>query len=115
MIPLCQTLLRTDYQDGDSMALGESMHRIAATTRWSPLAWSRERVALGGVLLLAAALHLYRLDQNGYGNEYYAATVRSMLVSWHNFFFVSFDPGGFVSVDKPPLAFWIQAASARLL
>ena len=38
-----------------------------------------------------------------------------MLQNWHNFFFVSFDPGGFVSVDKPPLGFWIQAASAKLL
>src|SRR3954452_5093297 len=97
------------------MALGESAPRNAATTRWRPVAWSWERLTLGGIVLLAAVLHLYRLDQNGYGNEYYAATVRSMLVSWHNFFFVSFDPGGFVSVDKPPLAFWIQAASARLL
>jgi 4-amino-4-deoxy-L-arabinose transferase-like glycosyltransferase len=38
-----------------------------------------------------------------------------MLESWHNFFFVSFDPAGFVSVDKPPLGFWIQTASAKLL
>ena len=45
---------------------------------------------------------------------YYAAVVKSMLSSWHNFFFVSFDPGGFVSVDKPPLGLWIQAASAWL-
>jgi 4-amino-4-deoxy-L-arabinose transferase-like glycosyltransferase len=38
-----------------------------------------------------------------------------MLVSWSNYFFVSFDPGGFLSVDKPPMAFWIQAACAKLL
>ena len=37
-----------------------------------------------------------------------------MLQSWHNFFFVSFDPGGLVSVDKPPLALWLEAASAKL-
>jgi 4-amino-4-deoxy-L-arabinose transferase-like glycosyltransferase len=37
-----------------------------------------------------------------------------MLKSWHNFFFVSFDPGGLVSVDKPPLALWLEAASAKL-
>ncbi|HEY7848907.1 MAG TPA: glycosyltransferase family 39 protein, partial [Ktedonobacterales bacterium] len=47
-------------------------------------------------------------------NSYYAATVKSMLQNWSNFFFVSFDPGGFVSVDKPPLGFWIQALSAKL-
>ncbi|HEX8714394.1 MAG TPA: glycosyltransferase family 39 protein, partial [Solirubrobacteraceae bacterium] len=39
---------------------------------------------------------------------------RSMLKSWHNFFFVSFDPGGLVSVDKPPLALWLQAVSAKV-
>jgi len=63
------------------------------------------RLGLAAVLLLSAALNLYRLDRIGYGNSYYAAAVLSMLQSWHNFFFVSFDPGGFVSVDKPPLGF----------
>lgn len=70
--------------------------------------------ALGCVLALAAFLDLFRLSQNGYANTYYSAAVRSMLKSWHNFFFVSFDPGGLVSVDKPPLALWVQAASAKL-
>jgi 4-amino-4-deoxy-L-arabinose transferase-like glycosyltransferase len=28
--------------------------------------------------------------------------------------FVSFDPGSFVSIDKPPLGFWIEMASAKL-
>jgi 4-amino-4-deoxy-L-arabinose transferase-like glycosyltransferase len=36
-----------------------------------------------------------------------------MLTSWSNFFFVSFD-AGFVSLDKPPLGLWVQAASAWL-
>jgi 4-amino-4-deoxy-L-arabinose transferase-like glycosyltransferase len=75
----------------------------------------RGLVALALILLLAAGLRLWRLDQNGYGNLYCAATVRSMLVSWRNFFFGAFDPGGFLSVDKPPVSFWIQAASAKLL
>jgi 4-amino-4-deoxy-L-arabinose transferase-like glycosyltransferase len=67
------------------------------------------------ILLLAAFCDFYELQRNGYANLYYAAAIRSMLENWHNFFFVSFDPGGFVSVDKPPLGFWIQAASAKLL
>lgn len=74
-----------------------------------------QQFALSGILLLSAFLNLFRLKQIGYGNTYYAAAVRSMLISWHNFFFVSFDPAGFVSVDKPPLGFWIQTASAKLL
>ena len=71
--------------------------------------------ALGCVLALAAFLDFFRLGQNGYANTYYAGAVRSMLESWRNFFFVSFDPGGLVSVDKPPLALWVEAASAKLL
>ena len=75
---------------------------------------SQHAVALGGILALSAFLNAYRLTQNGYANTYYAAAVRSMLLNWRNFFFVSFDPGGLVSVDKPPLALWLQAASAKL-
>lgn len=85
-----------------------------ATTWITAVRSSWERLALGAILLLAAFLNLYRLDREGYANTYYAATVKSMLTSWHNFFFVSFDPGGFVSVDKPPLGFWLQALSAKL-
>jgi 4-amino-4-deoxy-L-arabinose transferase-like glycosyltransferase len=73
-----------------------------------------ERFALTGILALASFLDFFRLGQRGFANLYYAAAVRSMLQNWHNFFFVSFDPGGFVTVDKPPLGFWIQTASAKL-
>lgn len=38
-----------------------------------------------------------------------------MLSDWHHFFFLSFDPTGFLSMDKAPLGLWLQAASARLL
>ena len=68
---------------------------------------------LGAVLALSAFLNLWRLTSEGYGNIYYAAAVKNMLDSWHNFFFVSYD-AGFVSVDKPPVGFWIQAASAEV-
>ncbi len=72
------------------------------------------RLALAGVLALSAVLNLNKLSQNGYANIFYSAGVRSMLRSWHNFLFVSFDPGGLVTVNKPPLALWVQAASAKL-
>ena len=66
------------------------------------------------VLLLAAELYTHRLSQNGYANTFYSAGVRSMLASWHNFFFLSFDPEGLISVNKPPLGLWLQVASAKL-
>jgi 4-amino-4-deoxy-L-arabinose transferase-like glycosyltransferase len=71
--------------------------------------------ALAGILVLSALLNTHRLAQNGYANTFYSAGVKSMLHSWHNFLFVSFDPGGLVTIDKPPLGLWVQAASAQLL
>jgi len=70
---------------------------------------------LAGVLLLAALLRLVNLDAVGDGNLYYAAAVKSMLTWWHNFFFAAAEPGGSVTVDKPPLGLWIQTLSAALL
>jgi 4-amino-4-deoxy-L-arabinose transferase-like glycosyltransferase len=66
-------------------------------------------------LLVAAFLRIYGLAENGYGRTYYAASVRSMLQSWHNVWFNAFDPAGFVSLDKPPVAIWVQALSVKLL
>jgi 4-amino-4-deoxy-L-arabinose transferase-like glycosyltransferase len=80
----------------------------ACHARW----W--EGPLLGAILLLSAALNLIGLSREGYANQYYAATVRSMLANWHNFFFASFDPGGFVTVDKPPLGFMLQTISAKM-
>ena len=74
-----------------------------------------QRLGLGIILLLSLALHFFRLDREGYANLYYAAGVKSMLMNWHNFFFVSFDPGGFITLDKPPLGFWIQTLSAAIM
>ena len=77
-----------------------------------PQLW--RRLALAGVMLVSIFMNFYQLGQNGFGNLYYAAAIKSMLDSWRNFFFVAFDPGGFVTIDKPPLGFWLQAASAKI-
>src|SRR5260221_7946483 len=74
-----------------------------------------EIACLAAVLLLAAFLKLWRLEDNGLGTTYYAAGVRSLLQGGALFFYNAFDPAGFVSLVKPPLAFWIQAAFASLL
>jgi 4-amino-4-deoxy-L-arabinose transferase-like glycosyltransferase len=69
---------------------------------------------LGALLVLAGVLYLWALDLNGWANEYYTAAVRSMSTSWHAFLYGSFDASGVMTVDKPPLALWVQALSARL-
>src|SRR5919198_1438144 len=68
---------------------------------------------LGGLLVLAALLYLWALDRNGFANEYYSAAVRSMSTNWHAFLYGSFDASGVMTVDKPPLALWVQALSVR--
>jgi 4-amino-4-deoxy-L-arabinose transferase-like glycosyltransferase len=79
-------------------------------------AWASRNVRPEFVLLLAVAgfLNLWGLSRNGWANGYYAAAVRSMISSWHNFLYGSFDPSGVMTVDKPPLAFWVQALSAKI-
>jgi 4-amino-4-deoxy-L-arabinose transferase-like glycosyltransferase len=64
------------------------------------------------IVLLSAFLNLFNIWQDQYANAYYTAAVTSMLQSWHNFFYASFDPGGYVTVDKPPVAFWVQTVFA---
>jgi 4-amino-4-deoxy-L-arabinose transferase-like glycosyltransferase len=71
-------------------------------------------LALAAVLAVAFFFRIYNIGAEGYGNAYYASTVFSMMTNWKNFFFASFDPASFVSVDKPPFGFWVQAASAAL-
>jgi len=63
---------------------------------------------------VAAALRLAEIDDVT-ANPFYDAAVRSMSLSWHNFFFGAFDPGAILSVDKPPVDLWLQVASTKLL
>jgi 4-amino-4-deoxy-L-arabinose transferase-like glycosyltransferase len=84
--------------------------RAGAVTRRRALPFPE----LGALLLLAGVLNLWALDRNGWANQYYSAAVRSMSTSWHNFLYDSFDPSGLMTVDKPPLALWVQALSARV-
>ena len=83
------------------------------------LSLSRERIwellGISAILALAAWLRFSNLDSLGYANHYYTAGIKSMLQSWHNFFFVSAEPGGSVTIDKPPVGLWLQAISAYFL
>jgi 4-amino-4-deoxy-L-arabinose transferase-like glycosyltransferase len=69
---------------------------------------------IGVLVVLSALLNLWALDRNGWANDYYAAAVRSMSSSWHNFIYGSFDASGIMTVDKPPLALWVQALSVKV-
>ncbi|MCE0741697.1 glycosyltransferase family 39 protein [Bacillus sp. G16] len=66
------------------------------------------------ILLAAAFLNTYNIWQDDTANQYYLAAVKSMTQSFHNFFYASFDPSGFVTVDKPPVVLWIQTIFALI-
>ncbi len=69
---------------------------------------------MAAITLGAAVLRLIHIDQVP-PDPFYDAAVRSMELSWHNFFFGAFEPGGSVSIDKPPIDLWLQVISVKLL
>jgi 4-amino-4-deoxy-L-arabinose transferase-like glycosyltransferase len=71
------------------------------------------RPELALLLAVAAVLNLWALSRNGLANDYYAAAARSMASSWHDFLYGSLDAAGLQTVDKPPMALWVQALSVR--
>jgi 4-amino-4-deoxy-L-arabinose transferase-like glycosyltransferase len=88
--------------------------RVAARAPARSWAIGLPAMALTGITLLGAALRLYSLARVP-GNPFYDAAVRSMTLSWHNFFFAAFEPSGRIAVDKPPVDLWLQVASVKLL
>jgi 4-amino-4-deoxy-L-arabinose transferase-like glycosyltransferase len=73
-----------------------------------------EWAALAAITLAAAALRLIAINKVS-PDPFYDAAVRSMSLSWHNFFFGAFEPSGSVSIDKPPVDLWLQVISVKLL
>ncbi|WP_026883093.1 ArnT family glycosyltransferase [Clostridium akagii] len=76
--------------------------------------FTREKLLLTLILILSAILNFANIGIEGYANTFYAAGVKSMMMNFKNFFFASFDPTGFVTIDKPPLGFWIQTIFAKI-
>jgi len=77
--------------------------------RVSPYQWA----ALALITLAATVLRLLYIGRVS-PDPFYDAAVRSMGLSWHNFFFGAFEPAGSVSIDKPPVDLWLQVASVKL-
>jgi 4-amino-4-deoxy-L-arabinose transferase-like glycosyltransferase len=84
------------------------MRRRAGDSR-STLTWA----AVAAITLGATVLRLVHIGKVS-PDPFYDAAVRSMGLSWHNFFFGAFEPGGSVSIDKPPVDLWLQVASVKL-
>ncbi len=76
-------------------------------------AW-RQWSALLVIAALAGLSYAWALGRDPL-EPYYAAAVRSMSMSWHNFLFGAFDPAGRSPLDKLPGRFWVQALAVRAL
>jgi 4-amino-4-deoxy-L-arabinose transferase-like glycosyltransferase len=81
----------------------------------TPVKKNLPMLAIAAVMILSAVLHLWKIDSIGDSNEYYTAAVESMTQSWHNFFYAAAEPGGSVTVDKPPLGLQIETLFALVL
>ncbi|WP_374286454.1 glycosyltransferase family 39 protein [Lactococcus sp.] len=66
------------------------------------------------ILLLALFLNAWGIWDAGNANAYYTAAVKSMTESWKAFWYASLDPASFITVDKPPVALWFMALSAKI-
>jgi 4-amino-4-deoxy-L-arabinose transferase-like glycosyltransferase len=96
-----------DAAAGPPAAAGDPGEGYAGRTAWK---W---RSALALVAVLAAASYAWAINRDPL-EGYYAAAVRSMSMSWHDFIYGAFDPAGTITLDKLPGAFWIQALAVRV-
>ncbi|WP_445152203.1 glycosyltransferase family 39 protein [Baekduia sp. Peel2402] len=80
----------------------------AGLPRWAWMA------GLAAACLLDAWLRLWAFGRVP-PNPWYDQAVRSMGLSWHNLFFGALEPGGTISIDKPPIDLWLQVASTKAL
>jgi len=76
--------------------------------------FKRDTLLISLILMLSGILNFANIGIERYSNTFYAAGVKSMLMNFRNFFFASFDPAGFVTIDKPPFGFWLQTISAKI-
>ena len=97
---------------GTSAGHNTSSSRRAAWPALRSL-WRGGWVAVALITLGAAALRLAHLGQV-VSDPFYDGAVRSMTLSWHNFFFGAVEPSGTVSIDKPPVDLWLQVASVEI-
>ncbi|WP_125761298.1 glycosyltransferase family 39 protein [Companilactobacillus hulinensis] len=81
---------------------------------WTKIRLIKYDYWLIAILILAAFLYTWNIWEAGEANSFYTAAIVSMTKSFKNFWYASFDPAGFITVDKPPVALWFMAISAKI-
>ncbi|MDR0199436.1 MAG: glycosyltransferase family 39 protein [Streptococcaceae bacterium] len=93
------------------MAETQTLHRKTNSHK----AWfKRWDFWLVAILLLALFLNAWGIWDAGTANAYYTAAIKSMTESWKAFWYGSLDPNSYITVDKPPVALWFMALSAKV-
>lgn len=69
----------------------------------------KELVGFIALLLGSAFLFMWELNNNNYGNDFYAAASQAGSKNWTAFLFGSSDWGNTITVDKTPLSLWPSA------
>lgn len=74
----------------------------------------KELVGFIALLLGSAFLFMWELDNNNYGNDFYAAASQAGSKNWTAFLFGSSDWGNTITVDKTPLSLWPSALAIKI-
>ena len=97
-----------------STAPGEPPGRGGRFLRGRPDDPRWARPTLLGLLVVTAVTYLWDLGASGYANSFYAAAVQAGTQSPKAWLFGALDAPGLITVDKPPAAMWVMAASGRV-
>lgn len=65
------------------------------------------------ILILALFLYGWQIWKAGSANAFYTAAIKSMTESFKNFWYGSFDPAGYITVDKPPSPYGLWQSVPR--
>lgn len=74
----------------------------------------KELAGFIALLLGSAFLFMLELDNNNYGNDFYAAASQAGSKNWTAFLFGSSDWGNTITVDKTPLSLWPSALAIKI-
>ncbi|MDU7286293.1 ArnT family glycosyltransferase [Corynebacterium kroppenstedtii] len=74
----------------------------------------KELAGFIALLLGSAFLFMWKLDNNNYGNDFYAAASQAGSKNWTAFLFGSSDWGNTITVDKTPLSLWPSALAIKI-
>lgn len=74
----------------------------------------KELAGFIALVIGSAFLFVWELDNNSYGNDFYAAASQAGSKNWTAFLFGSSDWGNTITVDKTPLSLWPSALAIKI-